>query len=84
MRNAGMANPPDPDLLRRIEAALSNLPRRQREIFIEHRVHNMSYREIARHTGLRVRQVERHVARAIYKLDKQLDGRKLSWWERWF
>jgi hypothetical protein len=31
-----------------------------------------------------VRQVERHMARALYKLAKQLDGRKLSWWERRF
>ena len=29
-------------------------------------------------------QVERHMAKAIYKLTKQLDGRKLSWWERRF
>jgi RNA polymerase sigma-70 factor (ECF subfamily) len=49
-----------------------------------HRLDDMPYREIARRTGLTVRQVERHVARALYKLAKQLDGHKLSWWERWF
>lgn len=79
-----MANPIDPDLLRRIEAAMMNLPRRQREIFMAHRVHNMSYREIAERSGLTVWQVERHMAKALYKLAKQMDGRKLSWWERWF
>jgi hypothetical protein len=31
----------------------------QREIFIAHRVHDMSYGEIAERTGLTVRQVER-------------------------
>jgi RNA polymerase sigma-70 factor (ECF subfamily) len=79
-----MANPPDPDLLRRIEAAMMNLPRRQREIFMAHRVHNMSYSDIAERTGLTARQVERYIAKAIYKLAKQMDGRKLSWWERRF
>lgn len=79
-----MSDTPDPDLLRRLEEAMLNMPELQRKIFLAHRLDDMSYREIARHTGLTVRQVERHMARAIYKLDKQLRGRKLSWWERWF
>ena len=79
-----MSDTPDPDFLRRIEEAMLNIPKLQREIFMAHRHHDMSYREIARRTGLTVRQVERHMARALYKLAKQLDGRKLSWWERWF
>jgi RNA polymerase sigma-70 factor (ECF subfamily) len=79
-----MSDTPDPDLLRRMEAATINLPRMQREIFLAHRVHDLPYDEIARRTGLTLRQVERQMARAIYKLGKQMDGRKLSWWERWF
>jgi RNA polymerase sigma-70 factor (ECF subfamily) len=79
-----MSHKPDPELLRRLEAAVALLPRKQREIFLAHRLDNMSYAEIASHTGLSVRQVERHVARAIYKLCKQMDGEPLSWWERWF
>ena len=79
-----MSDTPDPDLLRRLEEAVSNLPRLQREIFMAHRVDALTYEEIASGTGLSVRQVERHIARAIYKLGKQLDGRKLSWWESWF
>jgi RNA polymerase sigma-70 factor (ECF subfamily) len=79
-----MSDSPDPDLLRRLEEAMLNIPKLQREIFMAHRLDNMPYGEIARRTGLTVRQVERHMARAIYKLSKQLDGRKLSWWERRF
>ena len=78
-----MADTPDPALLRRMEEAMLNIPKLQREIFMAHRLDDMSYEEIARRTGLTVGQVERHLARAIYKLSKQLDGRKLSWWERW-
>ena len=79
-----MSDTPDPDLLRRMEAAMLNIPKLQREIFMAHRTHDMSYGEIARRTGLTVPQVERHVARALYKLSKQLDGRQLTLWERWF
>ena len=79
-----MSDTPDPDLLRRLEDAMRAMPKLQREIFMAHRLDNLPYGEIARRTGLTVRQVERHMARAIYKLDKQLDGLKLSWWERWF
>ena len=79
-----MSDTPDPDLLRRLEDAMRAMPKLQREIFMAHRLDDMPYGEIARRTGLTVRQVERHMARAIYKLDKQLHGGKLSWWERWF
>jgi RNA polymerase sigma factor (sigma-70 family) len=79
-----MSDTPDPDLLRRMEDAMRAMPKMQREIFMAHRLDDMSYDEIARRTGLSVRQVERHMAKAIYKLVKQLDGEKLSWWERWF
>lgn len=79
-----MSGEHDPDIIRRLEAALLNLPRQQREIFLACRRNDMSYDEIGRRTGLTHRQVERHLARSLYKLDKQLDGRRLSWWERWF
>ena len=79
-----MSDKPDPDFIRRLEAAIMNIPKRQRDIFLAHRVHGMSYAKIADRTGLTVRQVERNMARAIYKLAKQMDGRQLTWWERRF
>ncbi len=79
-----MSDTPDPDLLRRMEEAMLNIPKLQREIFMAHRLDDMAYGEIAERTGLTVRQVERHMAKAIYKLVKQLRGEKLSWWERRF
>ena len=79
-----MSDKADPALIRRLEAAITNMPKRQRDIFLAHRVHGMSYAKIADRTGLTVRQVERNMARAIYKLAKQMDGRQLTWWERRF
>jgi RNA polymerase sigma-70 factor (ECF subfamily) len=79
-----MSDDIDTDLRRRLEEAVASMPRVQREIFLAHRLDAMSYAEIATRTGLSVRQVERHMAKAIYKLCKQMDGHPLSWWERWF
>ena len=72
------------ELRRRYEKAFAAMPRKQREVFLAHRLDNMSYLKIAERTGLTVRQVERHIAKALYKLCKQMDGQPLSWWERWF
>jgi RNA polymerase sigma-70 factor (ECF subfamily) len=74
----------DVGLLRRLEDAIASMPRKQREIFLAHRIDGMSYAEIGRRSGLSVRQVERQMTRAIAKLCKQMDGHPLSWWERWF
>ena len=70
------------ELLRRLERAVRTLPRRTREIFLAHRLDAMSYREIAERTGLSLREVERHIARAICAIDRSLNGPPLRWWER--
>ena len=77
-----MSDTPDTEILRRLEAAMMNMPKLQREIFIAHRLDNLSYDEIGRRTGLTSEQVERQIAKAIYKLVKKMDGQKLSSRER--
>lgn len=77
-----MSDVPDPELLKKLEQAVLKLPRSTREIFLAHRLDNMSYRDIAERRGLTVRKVERHMARAIYRLCKELDDEPLCWWER--
>jgi len=74
----------DSEKLRRLEQAVRNLPKLQREVFLAHRLDGLSYEEIAYLTGLSVPYVERQMAKAIYKLAKQMDGQPLRWWERWF
>ena len=78
-----MSHDPDPELLRRIEKALPAMSRRQREMFLACRMDNMPYEESRTGPATRT-QVERHVARSLYKLLEQRDGRPLSWWMRWF
>jgi RNA polymerase sigma-70 factor (ECF subfamily) len=77
-----VADNPDPELLKKMERAMLKLPRSTREIFLAHRLDNMSYQEIADRTGLSVRQVERHMAKAICQLCRELDDEPRRWWER--
>jgi RNA polymerase sigma factor (sigma-70 family) len=72
----------EPELLNRIEQATLSLPPKTREIFIAHRVHGLSYQQIANLTRFSVRRVERHIAMALYGIDRTLEGLPLRWWER--
>lgn len=74
----------DRHMRERFEAAFGNLPWIQREVFQLHRLEGLSYSEIGCLMGLSSCSVERQLAKAIYKLAKQMDGETLSWWERWF
>jgi len=79
-----MSHTHDPEELRRLEQAVRNLPKLQREVFLAHRLDDLSYGKSACLTGLAVPYVEQQMAKAIYKLAKQMDGQPLRWWERWF
>lgn len=74
----------DPEARRRLRDALASLPWVQREVFRLHAVDLYTYAEIAWLLRIEEKMVERQMARAIYKLCKQMDGHPLSWWERWF
>ncbi len=74
--------PQDPELLKRLEKAVARLPRTTREIFLAHRLDAMPYQDIADRCGLTVRQVERHIAKAMCKICTELDREPLRWWER--
>jgi RNA polymerase sigma-70 factor (ECF subfamily) len=77
-------DPIDTELLTRLEAALETLPRFTREVFLAHRVDDLSYAEIARVTGSSAKRIEREMARALFGLCRAMDGRPLRWWEWWF
>jgi DNA-directed RNA polymerase specialized sigma24 family protein len=66
--------PIDPDMLGTFEAALGSMPRKRRQIFIAKRLDGMSYREIADVTGLTVRQIERHMAKALAAIVKHTES----------
>lgn len=67
--------------LARREAAFRSLRRRDREIYLAHRLDDMSYAAIAEATGLSVVHIERAMARAIIGINRRLHGApQLRWW----
>lgn len=82
----GMQEPADVPLLETMERAMDALPQRTREVFLANRINDLSYAEIARTTGLSRRQVQRHMAKALYHLSCFMDGDERTprrrWWDR--
>jgi len=79
-----MTDAPDADYLERLTEAISRLPRRQRDIFVAHRVHAVPSEEIARRVGLSVAEVERQLAAALRGIGRHMSGRRRRWRDRWF
>lgn len=62
------------DMIRRIEDALAGLDSTTRDIFLMHRFDDLSYPEIARIKGMRVKRVEKHIAKALIAIRKARDA----------
>lgn len=61
-----------------IRELILRLPTRCRQVYLLNRIDGMSYSEIARHCGISVKAVEKHVAKALAALRKGLGGRGLD------
>lgn len=73
------------DEVARFESALMKLPRFTCEVFLAHRLEDLSYSEIASRTGVTEQRVEREIAHAICGLARALDSRPSGrgWWKAW-
>lgn len=58
----------------RYRELVDQLPPRTREVFLLHRIEGFSYREIAARLDIGVRTVEWHIAQAIVRISRGLDG----------
>jgi RNA polymerase sigma-70 factor (ECF subfamily) len=58
----------------RYREVVASLPDRMREVFVLHRVEELSYKEIAARLDISVRTVEWHIAEAIVRISKGLDA----------
>lgn len=83
----GMPPPPptvaDADTLR-IDQALRRMRSLDRNIFLVSRLDDMPYDEIARRTGLSVKQVQKRVVKTMLRLRRVQDGERPRWWWRLF
>lgn len=57
----------------RYREVVASLPPRMREVFVLHRVDELSYKEIAARLNISARTVEWHIAEAIVRISKGLD-----------
>ena len=57
----------------RYRQVIASLPPRMRQVFVMHRIEELSYKEIADRLDISVRTVEWHIAEAIVRLSKGLD-----------
>ncbi|MBL8645973.1 MAG: RNA polymerase sigma factor [Sphingosinicella sp.] len=61
------------DVRRQYRAAVDALPPRTREVFLLHRVDELTYRQIAERLGIGIRTVEWHIAEAQVRIGEALD-----------
>jgi len=61
------------DVRRQYRAAVDALPPRTREVFLLHRVEDLTYRQIAERLGIGIRTVEWHIAEALVRIGESLD-----------
>lgn len=62
------------DVLRAYRKAVEELPARTREVFLLHRIDELTYREIGLRLSISVPTVQYHVARALAHIDAALEG----------
>jgi len=58
----------------RLCVCLGRMSPKSREIFLAYRLEGMTYKEIARHHGLSVSTIEKHVARTMMQLVTWMEG----------
>lgn len=54
--------------LSRVMAAIELMPPKRREVFLLHRIEEMTYQQIARHLDVNIKTVEKHMALAMRQL----------------
>ena len=58
----------------RMSLCLGRLSEKTRDIFLSHRIDGMTYQEIARHHGLSISTVEKHIAKATLQVTTWMEG----------
>lgn len=61
------------DTIRRVEDAIARLSETTRDVFLMHRFDDLSYSEIARIKGIKIKRVEKHIAKALVAVRKARD-----------
>ena len=69
--------------LRRLEEAVSKLKPVQREVLLLCRQEDLTYHQIGERMEISRDAVERHLANALYELDRHMERAERPWWRFW-
>lgn len=61
--------------IEQLRDAVASLPPKCRQVFMLHKYRQLSYREVAEHLDISVSMVEKHMMKALTRLDESLAGR---------
>lgn len=61
--------------IEQLREAVANLPPKCRQVFMLHKYRQLSYRQVAEHLDISVSMVEKHMMKALTRLDHSLGGR---------
>jgi RNA polymerase sigma-70 factor (ECF subfamily) len=56
-----------------LSAAIADLPPKCRRVFVLHRIHNLSYKEIGEKLGLSSRAIEKHIERGMQRVKEEFE-----------
>ncbi len=78
-----MSTEPDEETLKRLRRALRTIEPIQREVFMLSAAGGLTYLQIGERLGITVEAVERHLADALYNIDRRMQGAERPWWRFW-
>ena len=70
-------------LLRQYERAVDRIDEQDRAIFLDHRVEELSYRQLAERHGICVAEFEQAMIRSLRVIAHSVDGKNRRWWQFW-
>ena len=65
------------ELTNKLEKIINELPRRQKEVYLKHKVEGLKYIEIAELLNISVNTIENHMSRALKTIRERLDNYSL-------
>jgi RNA polymerase sigma-70 factor (ECF subfamily) len=64
-QDSGCSEDEHKELMQKVRSIINQLPDRQREVYLLHKIDNLKYKEIAERLEISVNTVENHISRAL-------------------
>lgn len=78
-----MTAEPDEETLDRMRRAVAKLKPIEREVFLRCAADGLTYAQVGKRLGISAEKVQRHLADALYNLDRLMERAERPWWRFW-